>query len=51
MGNGGQRIFALPDLDVVVAVTAGGYDAADQSATPLAVLDEVLRAYGSDGLP
>jgi CubicO group peptidase (beta-lactamase class C family) len=42
MGNGGQRLFVLPDLDVVVAVTAGDYDSGDQSATPDAVLAQVL---------
>ena len=41
-GNGGQRLYVLPDLDLVVAVTAGTYDRPDRSAAPDAVLAEVL---------
>lgn len=42
MGNGGQRLFVLPDLDLTVAVTAGNYDDPDQWRTPLTVLERVI---------
>jgi CubicO group peptidase (beta-lactamase class C family) len=42
MGNGGQRLFVLPDLDLTVAITAGNYDDPDQWRTPLTVLERVI---------
>jgi CubicO group peptidase (beta-lactamase class C family) len=42
MGNGGQRLFVLPDLDLTVAIVAGNYDDPDQWRTPLTVLERVI---------
>jgi CubicO group peptidase (beta-lactamase class C family) len=42
MGNGGQRLFVVPDLDLTVAVTVGNYDGPDQWRTPQTVLERVI---------
>jgi CubicO group peptidase (beta-lactamase class C family) len=41
-GNGGQRLFLFPGLDLVVAVTAGNYDTPEQSVPPARILREVV---------
>jgi CubicO group peptidase (beta-lactamase class C family) len=41
-GNGGQRLFLLPGLDLAVAVTAGNYGVPGQDHPPTAVLRDVL---------
>ncbi|MGO4156793.1 serine hydrolase domain-containing protein [Cupriavidus sp. YAF13] len=43
-GNGGQRLFVFPDLDFVLAVTAGNYDTPDQWVAPVVALRQVFLA-------
>ena len=41
-GEGGQRLFVMPDLELVVAITAGNYGTPDQWMPPTRVVREVV---------
>ena len=41
-GNGGQRLWVLPGLQIAVAVTAGNYHTTDQWLPPTRLLYDVV---------
>ena len=41
-GIGGQRVYVLPDFDLVVAVTTGHYSGPLQSIIPAAILNRLV---------
>jgi CubicO group peptidase (beta-lactamase class C family) len=41
-GEGGQRLFIIPALQLVIAITAGNYGQAEQEPPPKRVLREVI---------
>jgi hypothetical protein len=41
-GEGGQRLFIIPALQLVIAMTAGNYGKEDQGIPPTRVLREVI---------
>jgi hypothetical protein len=43
-GEGGQRLFIIPGLQLVIAMTAGNYGTDDQSIPPTRILREVILA-------
>lgn len=44
VGNGGQRIWVIPSMELVIAMTAGRYNSPTQGKMADAVLVEVLKA-------
>ena len=43
-GEGGQRLYIVPALQLVIAVTAGNYERDDQSIPPTRILREIVLA-------
>jgi len=41
-GNGGQRLWVFPDLELTIVVTAGNYSEPEQWLPPIRVMREVV---------
>jgi CubicO group peptidase (beta-lactamase class C family) len=50
-GNGGQRLFVLPELEMVVVVTAGNYNKPDNWRAPTSVLGQFVLPALAAGPP
>jgi CubicO group peptidase (beta-lactamase class C family) len=44
VGNGGQRLWLMPDAGVTVAILCGNYNAPDQWVTPIRIWREIVLA-------
>jgi CubicO group peptidase (beta-lactamase class C family) len=42
IGNGGQRLYVFPRLDLLIVMTAGNYNQRDQGTPPTRVLTEMI---------
>lgn len=43
-GNGGQRLWVMPSVDLAVVITAGRYNKPDQSVAPIKIWREIILA-------
>ncbi len=44
MGNGGQRLFVVPDLELTIAMTAGGYNSSSIGRAQMGLFREIVAS-------